>query len=128
MATECRPCWRNCGVEPDAEIREIDRMEDAIAPLPPDVSKIRGLISTLEMCHHKAERWVHNIIEAIGSGETDKGLGTRPPGQTHPAEQIWDNACEALSAWCQGDPSAVAGLFVAAVPASHPPNARPQRT
>ncbi len=118
MATECRLCWRNCGVEADAEIREMDRMEDNISPMPPNVSRIRDLISTLEMCHHKAERWVHNIIEAIGSGETAKGLGTRPPGQTHPAEQIWDNAWGALSAWCEGDPPAVAGLLVGTVPAS----------
>jgi hypothetical protein len=93
-------------------------MEDAISPLPPNVSRIRELISTLEMCHHKAERWVYNIIEAIGSGETAKGLGTRPRGQTHPAEQIWDNVRAALSAWCEGDPSAEVGLLVGTVPAS----------
>ena len=118
MATECRPCWRNCGVEPDAEIREIDGMEDDISPLPPNASRIRKLISTLEMCHHKAERWVHNIIEAIGSGETTKGLGTRPHGRTHPAEQIWDSAWDALSAWCEEDQASAADLLVGTVPAS----------
>ena len=79
-------------------------MEDAIAPIPPNVSKIRELISTLELCHHKADRWVYNIIEAIGVGQTEKGLGTRSPGRRHPAEQVWQDACAVLSAWYEGSP------------------------
>lgn len=93
-------------------------MEDDIALIAPDVSGIRQLISTLELCHHKAERGVFNIIEAIGAGETKKGLGTRPPGQCHPAEEVWQNACVALSAWCAGCPASSLGLSVDAVPAS----------
>ena len=27
----CRPWWQNCGVEADAEMLEIDTMEDAMA-------------------------------------------------------------------------------------------------
>ena len=73
-------------------------MENDISPLPPNVSKIRELISSLELCHHKADRWVHNILEAIGRGETKKGLGTRLCGGYHPAEEIWQNACASLSA------------------------------
>jgi len=115
---ECRIWWRNCGVEPDAEMLEIDRIEDDIAPLPLNVSKIRELISTFEMCHHKAERWVENIIEAIGVGRTTKGLGTRPHGQTHPAERTWQNACAALDAWCEGCPAASVDLLIGTVPAS----------
>ena len=72
-----RECWANCGVDADEEMREIDRLEDELSPLPEPIPRIRKLISTLELCHHKAERWVTNIIEAIGEGDTSKGLGTR---------------------------------------------------
>ena len=110
--------WRNCAVKADAEILEIDRLEAEIAPLAEGVARIRELISTLELCHHKAERWVDNIIEAIGQEETRKGLGTRGRGQSHPAERGWESACESLSAWCAGCPAASADLQAGAVPAS----------
>ena len=87
MTTSFRSWWRNCALEDDSEIMAIDRMEDHIAPIDPKVAQIRELISSLELCHHKAERWVGNIIKAIGAGETSKGLGTRSPGQRHPAEE-----------------------------------------
>jgi hypothetical protein len=87
-------------------MREIDRLEDELSPLPENFTRIRGLISTLDICHHKAERWVTNIIEAIGKGHTSKGLGTRTAGEVHPAEREWMNACAALSAWCAGQPAA----------------------
>ncbi|MHC4564010.1 MAG: hypothetical protein ACYS8X_14730 [Planctomycetota bacterium] len=118
MATECRSWWRNCAAEADAEILEIDGLEDRIGPIDPATAKIRELISTLEMCHHKAERWVEGIIEAIGSGQTKKGLGTRSGGQVHPAETIWQNACAALSAWCGGCPADSVEVTVGSVPAS----------
>jgi len=105
-------------VEADAEILAIDGMEDDIAPIAPEVSGIRELISTLELCHHKADRWVHNIVEAIGAGQTKKGLGTRSPGQFHAAEQVWKNACAALSVWCAGCPSSSLDLCIDTVPAS----------
>lgn len=118
MAESCRSWWQNCGCQPDAEIREIDRMEDELAPLPENVAKIRGLISTLELCHHKAGRWVQNIARAIGQGETDKGLGTRPADRHHAAEDVWQNACAALSAWCAGCPGGSVDLVVDDVPAA----------
>jgi hypothetical protein len=93
-------------------------MEDHIAPIDPNISRIRELISSLELCHHKAEQWVYNIIEAIGTGETQKGLGTRLPGQLHPSEKVWQNACAALSAWCAGCPSSMVDLSIGNVPAS----------
>lgn len=102
----------------DSEIIAIDGMEDRIAPLGANVSRIRELISSLELCHHKADRWVYNIIEAIGAGETTKGLGTRPPGPTHPAETVWQNACAALSAWRAGCSSTMADLPIDNIPAS----------
>ena len=73
-------------------MREIDRLEDELSPLPESIRRIRRLISTLELCHHNAERWVTNIIEAIGEGDTSKGLGTRTAGELHPAERDWMNA------------------------------------
>jgi hypothetical protein len=118
MTASCRSWWRNCVLEADSEILAIDRLEDHIAPLDPNVAKIRVLISSLELCHHKAERWVENIIRAIGAGETRKGLGTRSPGQEHPAERVWQHACAALSAWCAGCPSAKVDLLIDTVPAS----------
>ena len=102
----CRECWANCGIEPDEEMREIDRLEDELSPLPENITRVRKLISTLELCHHKAGRWVTNIIEAIGEGDTSKGLGTRTAGEVHPAERDWMNACTALSVWCAGQPAA----------------------
>ncbi|MFB3829964.1 MAG: hypothetical protein ACE15B_24560 [Bryobacteraceae bacterium] len=118
MTQACRSWWRNCAIEADSEVLEIDQLEDEIAPLASDVARIRELISSLELCHHKAARWVHNIIEAIGLGETSKGLGTRPPGQLHPAEEVWQAACAGLSAWCAGCPAASLQLSVGGIPTS----------
>ena len=118
MTTSIRKWWRNCALEADSEIMAIDRMEDHISPIDPNVARIRELISGLELCHHKSERWVENIIKAIGAGETRKGLGTRSLGQLHPAEKVWQNACAALSAWCAGCPSAKVDLCIDTVPAS----------
>jgi hypothetical protein len=118
MTASCRSWWRNCALEADSEILDIDTMEDHIAPVGPSVSRVRELISSLELCHHKADRWVYNIIEAIGVGETTKGLGTRSPGQQHPSETVWQNACAALSAWCAGRPSTEVDLTIDTFPAS----------
>jgi hypothetical protein len=118
MDKSCRPWWRNCAVEADPEILDIDRLEDDIAPIARDVQTIRELISSLELCHHKADRWVYNIVEAIGGGETKKGLGTRLPDRVHSVEKIWQNACASLSAWCAGCPSTSVDLSIDRVPAS----------
>jgi hypothetical protein len=58
MASSCRKWWRNCALNADSEILDIDGMEDRIGPIDSNISKIRELISTLELCHHKAERWL----------------------------------------------------------------------
>lgn len=117
MTTPCRTWWRNCALEPDPEILAIDEMEDRLGAIGANVSKIRALISGLELCHHKADRWVNNIIGAIGAGETEKGLGTRSPVRLHPTEKVWQNACAALSAWCAGSPSTEVDLHIDTVPA-----------
>ena len=83
MATSGRSRWRNCAQEADSEIFDIDRIEDDISPLTPNVLKIRELITSLELYHHKADRWVYNIIDEIDLGKTEKGLGTRAPSRSH---------------------------------------------
>ena len=113
-----RQWWFNCTQETDHEIKAIDRMEDRIAPISANNLKIRKLIGSLEMCHHKAEKWVSNILQAIATGETSKGLGTRAPGQIHPTEVVSKNACGALSAWVAGCPSTSVDLTIGTVPAS----------
>ncbi len=118
MTTSCRSWWRNCALEADSEIAAIDRMEDGIAPLSENLPKIRELIASLELCHHKAERWVNNIIGTIGTGETNKGLGTRSPGQPHPTEKVWQSACAALSAWVAGCPAASVDVTIGTIPGS----------
>ncbi len=118
MTTSCKQWWRNCALEADSEILEIDRIEDQISPLFPTATKIRELISSLELCHHKSERWIFNIIEAIGAGKTTKGLGSRLPGESHATELVWQNACAALTAWCAGCPSETIDYTIDAVPAS----------
>jgi hypothetical protein len=89
-------------VAADAEMLEIDAMEDALSPVDEGTEQVRELISSIELCHHKAERWIHNIIESIGAGGSDKGLGTRSPGPLHEAEEIWAAASRVLSNWCMG--------------------------
>ncbi len=118
MKKSCRPHWRNCALEADEEIQNIDAIEDRIAPIDVNTLKIRELISTLELCHHKSERWVSNIIEAIGLGTTDKGLGVRQPGNFHTAEKIWQMACATLSSWCVGPPNTSIDQSIGEVPAS----------
>jgi hypothetical protein len=116
--TRTRTWWRNCALETDDEIQTIDEMEDRLGAISPELASIRELISSLELCHHKADRWIDNIIQAIGAGETRKGLGTRPPEARHPVEEVWTHAVTALTAWCAGCPSARIDLPVDDVPAS----------
>lgn len=116
--TSRRTWWRNCAQQVDQEILDIDSLEDRIYPLTKDISRIRELISTLELCHHKAEIWVSNIIAAIGSGQTTKGLGTRATGEPHAAEHLWQDICDALSGWCAGAPASAFENLLDSAPAS----------
>ncbi|MEX0320527.1 MAG: hypothetical protein AB3N63_00055 [Puniceicoccaceae bacterium] len=115
-----RAWWNNCEVdqEADEEIAAINQLEERISPISPDVEKIRELIGTLEMCHHKAERWVENIIEAIATGKTEKGMGSRPAGQVHPVEEVSKKAIGALSAWVAGSEAEAIELEIGEIPAS----------
>ena len=104
--------WRNCAGVPDAETEALERAEGELAPIPEHVRQTRELISGLEMCHLKAERWVEHIIDAIGTGRPKGGLGSRREGQRHPVENVWQAACDVISAWCEGRPERVADLNV----------------
>jgi hypothetical protein len=68
-----RDWWENCAGEMDEEILTIDALEDEISPLNEETIRTRRLITSLELCHHKAERWVELIIEAISSGKATRG-------------------------------------------------------
>ncbi|MBT2968420.1 MAG: hypothetical protein KME56_02835 [Candidatus Thiodiazotropha sp. (ex Ctena orbiculata)] len=118
VTSSSRSWWRNCALHADEEIIAIDAMEDRIAPLTANLTQIRELITGLELCHHKAARWVYNIVVAIGIGKTSKGLGTRSQGRQHPIETVWQNACTALSAWNAGCPADKVDLLVDTIPAS----------
>ena len=102
MSGGCRSWWQNCAKHADADIECIDRLENEIHPLKPEIVRVRKLIGTFEICHHKSDRWIDNILEAIGTGDTDKGLGSRPVGQLHDAEAFWRDVCEILSDWVAG--------------------------
>ena len=81
------------------------------------VQRIQKLINDLELCHHKAERHVDLIVEAIGAEQTDKGYQGREPEKRHPVTRAWQNAIDVLSAWVSGDTSAVNALSVRDIPA-----------
>lgn len=108
----CRPWWGNCAVSSDAEMTAIDLLEDTLGELAPGLVRVRGLISSLELCHHKADRWIANIVEAISAGDSDRGLGTRPAGARHRAEERWQDTYDRLAAWCAGQPEAGSALLV----------------
>jgi hypothetical protein len=96
----CRECWLNCGVQPDAEMLEIDRMEEAIAPLDEQAVRIRELISRFESCYHQADRQAELIAGAIGAGRCPEESNERPPQRKKELE----NSRLILSRWCE-DPS-----------------------
>ena len=109
----CRECWQNCGVQADAEMLGIDKMEDAIAPLDDQTVRIRELITRFESCYHEAGRQAELITGAIGSGRCPEESKERPPKRKKELE----NCRLILSRWCE-DPS-VRGinLDVGGVPA-----------
>jgi len=92
-----RAWWRNCGVEPDAEMREIDAMEDALGPLGDQIRQIRERIAGFEACYHEADVEAMFIIAAIGLGRLREESGGRPPQRQAELEA----AREVLASWCQ---------------------------
>ncbi|MCP4260596.1 MAG: hypothetical protein GY774_24170 [Planctomycetes bacterium] len=84
-----------CGIEADAEVLEIDRMEDSITPLDDDTAKIRQLISGLELCYHEADKEAEYIAQAIGAGHCPQRSDERPPQRKKELE----NYRQILSGW-----------------------------
>jgi len=93
----CRPWWQNCVEEADREILDIDKMEEAIEPLDEQTTKIRGLITGMEMCYHEADIEAERIVKAIGSGRCPQESNERPPQRMKELE----NCREILSRWCE---------------------------
>jgi hypothetical protein len=74
--------------------------------------KIRKLIADLRLCHHKAQRHVELIVQAIGEGQTSKGYLGREMQKLHPATWMWENAVTVLEAWLSGNTAGTAQLNV----------------
>jgi len=96
--------WQACGIEVDAEVLEIDRMEEAIAPLDEETIKIRQLITGFELCYHEADKEAEYIAQAIGAGHCPERSNERPPQRKKELE----NSRQILSSWCENP--AVSGL------------------
>jgi hypothetical protein len=97
MNNSCRACWQNCGVEADAEMLEIDGMEDTMAPLDEQTTRIRALITRYEACYHEADKEAERIVKAIGAGRCPAESDERPPERKKELE----NCCRLLSQWCE---------------------------
>ncbi len=106
--------WRNAGT--DEETAEIDRSLEGKEPGGACL-RIRNLIGGFEACHHKAQRRLELIVDAIGAGDTDKRPGRRSSPGMHPAEQSWQAACDILRAWQADEAHRVATLCVGPVSA-----------
>lgn len=94
-----RRWWVNCAKEPDDEILAIDKLEDCISPLDESTIHIRQLIGCLECCHHKLERHVDIIIEAVRTGSTVKAKGKRFSNTLSSREQDYRALLQILSSW-----------------------------
>jgi hypothetical protein len=95
--TSIRLCWRNCDTQGDPEIFEIDNMEDSVAPLDDDTTKIRQLISGFELCYHEADKEAEYIAKAIGLGRCPLRSDERPPQRKKELEDFR----QILSSWCE---------------------------
>ena len=96
-----RPCWLNCyGAEDrsflfDGELLAIDAMEDAIAPLDEQATRIRQVITGFEACYHEADKEAEFIIGAIGAGHCPQRSNERPAQRKRDLE----NSRDILAAW-----------------------------
>ena len=93
----CRASWQNCGVQADAEMLDIDKAEDAIAPLDKQTVRIRELITRFESCYHEADKEAERIVGAIGAGRCPAESNERPPERKKELE----NCRLILSRWCE---------------------------
>jgi len=103
--------WQACGIEVDAEVLEIDRMEDAIAPLNEQTRQISALITAFSSCYHEADKEAERIIQAIGSGEPPPEEKDRPPERKRELQ----NSLDILLAWCEGESERCSALDVGGI-------------
>jgi len=103
-----RPCWCNLGGEADSEMLDIDKMEDSIAPLDEDTTKIRQLITCFELCYHEADKEAEYIAKAIGAGRCPERSNERPPQRKKELE----NCKKILLSWCENPAVSGIGLDV----------------
>jgi hypothetical protein len=96
--------WKACRIEVDAEVLEIDRMEDSIAPLDEETTRIRQLITGFELCYHEADKEAEYIAGAIGAGRCPPRSDERPPQRKKELE----NCRRILTSWCENP--AVSGI------------------
>ncbi len=68
---DLRKCWQNVTNTADREINAIDKLEDNLSFFSQaekdEIYKIRGAVSSYEICHHKALHRLHILIRSIGS-------------------------------------------------------------
>jgi len=101
---QTRGWWDNLGEHRDDKMDEIDAAGRALSTLSEEATAIRRLITSLEMCHHKAKRRVANLLHAVGSGRTDKGPRL-PKGEPLRREQVrWRALADVLDLWVTGVP------------------------
>jgi hypothetical protein len=58
--------WSNIVItSDDPEIKDIDNLQSSLGPIPPQVSKVRELITRFEVCHFKYRKHLEHIRESI---------------------------------------------------------------
>jgi len=102
-STNLKSWWLNCyGPDDksflrDKELMAIDAMEDSIAPLDVQTTRIRKLITRFEACYHEADKEAERIVKAIATGRCPKESHARPPKR----KKELQNARRILSRWCK---------------------------
>ncbi|MEA3226137.1 MAG: hypothetical protein U9Q07_09315 [Planctomycetota bacterium] len=102
MTDKVRSCWWNCYAPDDKsflddELRAIDAMEDAIAPLDDQTTAIRQLITRFELCYREADKEAERIVNAISTGVCPVESNERSPER----QRELDNCHRVLSLWCE---------------------------
>ena len=79
---------------------------------PEQQQRISQLIDDLELCHHKTERHVELILQAICEGGTAKGYQAREEVSQHLVTAMWRCAIAVLEDWLAEDTAEAASLDV----------------
>jgi hypothetical protein len=98
---------------------DIDKAEDAIAPLDEQTIRIRELITRFEACYHEADKQAELIAGAIGTGRCPEESSGRPPERKKELE----NCLLILSRWCEDPAVRSMNLDVGGIPADELLNA-----